>query len=138
MFSLNSSELLGKSAIALDLWQNFTQHSEDLERFRRGEPVRNVELDYRLPDGRLLQTLSSSSVVEINGERCAIFVAHDISGLKQTERELIAAREEALAASRAKSEFLSSMSHEIRVPFEHVARNPHANERNPGDGGAIG
>ena len=43
-----------------------------------------------------------------------------IGELQETQRQLIDAREEALAASRAKSEFLSSMSHEIRTPMNAI------------------
>ena len=46
--------------------------------------------------------------------------ARDISHLKTVERQLTAVREDALAASRAKSEFLSSMSHEIRTPMNAI------------------
>ncbi|HSF54431.1 MAG TPA: PAS domain S-box protein [Algoriphagus sp.] len=59
-------------------------------------------------------------------------VARDISKLKETQRELLLAKEKAEQASQIKSQFLSVMSHEIRTPMNAVIGLAHfLMEENP-------
>jgi PAS domain S-box-containing protein len=51
----------------------------------------------------------------------ALYAAgRDITERKRMEAELVSSRDEALAASRAKSEFVANMSHEVRTPMNGV------------------
>ena len=113
-------EALGSSNRALRVWASEEQRERFASQLRRDGAVSNFEADIRLKDGSIRPCVISGSVVELDGEPCALTVTSDVSKLKQTERELIEAREAALAASQAKSEFLSSMSHEIRTPMNAI------------------
>lgn len=82
-------------------------------------PQAEGSLECRLLDGR---TFSLSSRPQRLRERPIgrVFSFHDITSLKATEAQLIAARDAAQTASRTKSEFLSHMSHELRTPLNAI------------------
>ena len=91
------------------------------EFFERRE-LRNYETDYKAKNGRGVPMLLNSSVTRGKDGRISeiICVAIDITRRKIAEKEMLKAREEALSASRAKSEFLASMSHEVRTPMNAI------------------
>jgi two-component system sensor histidine kinase/response regulator len=113
-------EVIGRTPIDFNIWVDPLQGQEMMMTLLKEGHIQNFEMDIRTKSRQVVPYLVSAVIVELDGEQCLVSMSRDITPRKQMEQDLITAREDALAASHAKSEFLSSMSHEIRTPMNAV------------------
>ncbi|WP_372650983.1 PAS domain S-box protein [Draconibacterium sp.] len=88
----------------------------------KSSKIKNIEIKFRKKDGSAIWVLMTARAIkDKNGNTISYdgFII-DVSEMKKSQNELIAAKEKAEESDRLKSAFLANMSHEIRTPMNGI------------------
>lgn len=81
---------------------------------------RTDELTCRTKSGEFIPVEITATPMEVDGRKCMLVLAHDISDRIKAERTLVSAKKLAERASNTKSAFLANASHELRTPLNAI------------------
>ncbi|MEH2076393.1 MAG: PAS domain S-box protein [Nostoc sp.] len=92
-------EAIAKTSFELNLWVDDRDRLNLLQELQTTGVVRNLEVEFRQKSGKIITTLLSAEVIDLDGVPCILAVHHDITERKQVEAQfLLSAQRDRLLA----------------------------------------
>ena len=119
MFGFEASEVLGKSDLIIVPENRQSDFDKIITAIKSGKLLDHYETERRTKDGRTIQVSISVSPIHDSHGRIvgAAKISRDITAQKINEKNLLEAKNQAVAANEAKTSFIANVSHEVRTPI---------------------
>ena len=82
------SEVLGKTTLALKLWEREEDRIAVVKDLLEHEEVQEIECNFRTKAGKIINGLFSSKIITINGEKCILSNISDITNISNMKQQL--------------------------------------------------
>ncbi|WP_420565159.1 response regulator [Thalassobaculum sp.] len=129
IFGYSAEEAIGRNVTLIMPSEVARNHDNHIDTYLHTGDAKIIgigrEVEGRRRDGSPVPLELNISRAEVDGRTLFTGILRDITERKRILDELVRAREQADAASRAKSMFLANMSHEIRTPLNPIIGMAH-------------
>jgi len=123
IFGYTRDEAIGQNMADLVIPDHLRKaHDAGMERYNMTGEKRVVgagllHLEAKRKDGTVFPAEVTIAAVDSDGEEIFVSFLRDVSARDAVEKELVEARDKAVAGEKAKAELLAVMSHEMRTPL---------------------